>query len=294
MPHAPKQQREKKRGFALFTAIWIVALATVITMAISSLVRSYVQLSASATTSVHLEAAAEAGLTLAINELLNPNENQPWPRDGSAHDVEFDDFALTIQIRDAAGLVDLNTASRDLLAVLFESAGADTTLARRLADQAVDWRDPDRTPTGSGGEADIYNTYDRQRGPKNAPFVALEEIVQLPDFAPRMFDQIQRLATLHSGLVGVDPTAAPQPLLDVIGIEPGFNALAMSSTGPARRLLAASNHTAFVIEIAAADARGSTILRRVTVRLNRSSLPPFKILDWSSPRARVVDHEASP
>lgn len=279
-------ERTKERGFALFTAIWIVALASVITLAITALVRSYVLTSAAANDSFRLEAAAEAGVTMAVAELLTPDSDSLWPKDGSSREMRFDGYSLTVQIRDTAGLVDLNTASRDVLVLLYRAAGASDALSERLADETVDWRDADHTPTGPGGEAEVRDAGGGSFGPKNALFAAQEEVLQLADFDPRLLDAVLRLSTLHSGLVGVDPNFAPAELLEAMGLPAGRDAAALAASGSERRFLSGSSHRAFVIEVTASNTRGARFVRRATVHINRSGAPPFDVLEWSSPRAQ--------
>jgi len=86
-------------------------------------------------------------------------------------------------------LIDINEASDELLASMFESLGFDQTLRNQLVDSIVDWRDIDDVPSLNGAELNDYGQViiGDQRLPRNGPFQSLDELLLVKHMTPEIF-----------------------------------------------------------------------------------------------------------
>lgn len=219
-----KQRRE--RGVALIIVLWILALLTVI--ANNLVFTSRTELLALANTALSMRArlAADAGIHAAIHALVvNTSQTSPPIEDRLRADSvtkhwQFDGFDVEISAADESGKVDLNTASPDLINVLFLAAGATAEAAQVYTDALLDWRDSDDLRRLHGAERQDYEQAGRAGQIANADLVAIEELQSVIGITPEIFQRVIAMATVHSGLPGIDPRFANGALLNAL---PGAN-----------------------------------------------------------------------
>jgi general secretion pathway protein K len=130
---------------------------------------------------------------------------EPGVRRAGAFAVPFADAVVEVSYIGETARVDLNAAPPELLAALFQAAGASPTEARLYADRIVDWRDPDDTKRPSGAEAEDYARAGLPP-PGNRNFVHLAELDQVLGLPAGMRQAIAGAVTVASGKAGVDPT----------------------------------------------------------------------------------------
>lgn len=122
-----------------------------------------------------------------------------------------------VDLRDAAGLLDINTADERALRAYLAAKGFPPVAAGAVADQILDWRDEDRIPRPSGLEQDSYDRLGIVA--RNGRFAALEELLYLPAVSPEVFAFIRRDLTLHAG----DAVSAASAPLAVLAAVPGLD-----------------------------------------------------------------------
>lgn len=158
-------------------------------------------------------AAAEAGVSLAVIDLLGPQAQPRFARDGSPQEITFERFALEVRIQDESGRVDLNAADRALLVALFESAGLELEVAEALADAVEDWRDPDDLRRDQGAEDSDYEAAGRTHGAKDAEFETVEELRAVLGMTAAVYDYLRPLVTVYSKQKGINPRFASEAVL---------------------------------------------------------------------------------
>lgn len=256
-------------------ALGLLALiATSFSLAVRSQLRSTASLAASA----RAEAFADAGVMLALRELLAAREDRTRPRrfpiDGRGIGCMLaDTVALTVTVQDEAGRVDLNAADEAMLTALLRGVGlgADETVA--ITDRILDFRDRDSERRGAGAERPEYAAAGLP-GPKDAAFDAVEELGQVLGLDAALASQIKPLVTVHSGLAGVDPKVASDALLAVLaggyGAAGGARSVSPASgtagTLPAP-LVAISPQQIYAIRSDATTADGARFIRETIVDL---------------------------
>ncbi|HVL39339.1 MAG TPA: type II secretion system protein GspK [Fimbriimonadaceae bacterium] len=154
--------------------------------------------------------AAEAGIQRALAEFLNQPEEltavgDVWETLGSYGSERFvlNDVSFRLQILDASGLVDLNSAPEEQLQRL--------PLTSEQIDSLLDWRSEEREPRPEGAKDEYYNNLPRPYNTKLGPLDSVEELLLVKGFTPAALysrqDNIVSTATLVQG--GEDE----QPLL---------------------------------------------------------------------------------
>lgn len=207
-----------ERGMVLVVVLWIVTLLAVMAGGFAYSMRVETRLATSTVERAQARAWIEAGVAYALAWQLDPEAQQQWPPNGDPREWSFGDGRLRIEVMDAGGLVNLNTADSGLLVTLLAVAGVDPQDRERLADAIQDWRDPDDQALPQGAESAEYRAAGRP-GPKNAPFESVEELGQVLGMAQDLYDRIAGVATVFSYHVGVNPELAPAKLLRALELD---------------------------------------------------------------------------
>ncbi|MET0653448.1 MAG: hypothetical protein ABWY63_13120, partial [Hyphomicrobiaceae bacterium] len=109
------QPEARERGFILIVVISALGVLALVAASFAQITSSHVRAAASAVQSAGAEALADAGVQLAILDLVagQPADaaRRRFAQDGSAHACEADGGGvLVISVQDEAGKVDVNTA----------------------------------------------------------------------------------------------------------------------------------------------------------------------------------------
>jgi general secretion pathway protein K len=172
--------RNRSRGMALITALWMLAILLVLVAGMAAMVHSETQVARNFGGVTVARWAACAGLHRAEVALLALTE-QPYTAlmddDATAgtrlfltsDDEETDLGGATyeVTIEDEAGKLNLNTVPAEVLNVFFPLEATDAIL---------DWRDADSLPGPQGAEDDYYAGLSPPYRCKNGPFETLGEV----------------------------------------------------------------------------------------------------------------------
>lgn len=218
--------RRGERGLALLAVLWVVALLSVMALDVLAAARREGATAGDMAARARLDAAADAGLALAIHALLLA-EAETGARAGSVAryrpgatpmEQEFEGVRLSIAIVDAAGRIDLNQAPPALLARLFEQAAVPRPQAEALAAMIVDWRDEDEVPNGRGGaEREQYRAAGRPVPPRNGLFLSVNEARHLLGMTPDLFERVAPMLTVHGQREAPDPETAGPEVIRALG-----------------------------------------------------------------------------
>lgn len=205
-----RNPNRRRRGVALIAVLWLSLLLAVIAGSLIATTRTELRLSRNLLESARAEALADGGVYLAVFHLLDTDPDTRWRTDGAAHVVELETGRLEIALRDAAGLIDLNTASPALLAGLFRAAGVEPGEAEALAARVADWRDRDEDTRPGGAEQADYDAAGLTARVGNAPFLTPDEVLRVPGIDMALYARIEGAVTVWSRRRGIDPAAAPR------------------------------------------------------------------------------------
>jgi len=259
-------------GFVLISVIWIAGLLAVVTMTFAISVRSHILAGANVISGERAQYIADGMATLTAYRLATaPGGRQTVAINGEAAVCRWSEEAkVSVAVQDQGGLVDLNTASPQLLSGLLTGIGVLQDQATSIFLALRDYRDPDSQRADGGVEPVIYDR--KPFGPKNAPFAVIEELDQIPGLDDDPFHRLLGLVTVHSQQPGIDPATAPDQLLRTLGIGRSFeDGLQFASPSPRR---------VFAIDVAVEMKDRSRYVRHAIVSLLRQPERPFAILAW--------------
>ncbi len=208
----------REGGMVLVIVLWIMTLLAVMAGSFAYSMRVETRLATGTVERAQARALAEAGIAYALAWQLDPEAQKQWPPNGDLREWSFGGGRLRIQVVDAGGLVNLNTANSELLKALLAAAGVDPQNQDRLADAIQDWRDPDDQPLPHGAESGDYRAAGRP-GPKNAPFESVEELGEVLGITRELYERIADVGTVFSYHSGVNPELAPARLLRALGLD---------------------------------------------------------------------------
>lgn len=127
-----------------------------------------------------------------------------------------------VELTDALGGLELNSASDEELRSVLESVGVGGPAARSIAAELIDYRDVDDFVTPGGAEGEAY----RRRGMsiKNGPLTTARELLFLPSMTPGAYRAVRPLICV-GGSGRIHAPTAPAALLAAL---PGMTDTAVS------------------------------------------------------------------
>lgn len=185
-------------------------------------------------------------------------------------------WEVQIEIRDESGKLPINTMSEPLLnRLLEEELDFDFGASRELSSTLLDWTDEDDRRRLNGAESDDYLSENPPYRAANRPLQSLKELQLLKIWKDEFFDedgapneQFARLSSLVSVLNtnSVNLNAAPEPVLDILSLENGWQkeSLFDGLEQPYLKNAPAPNTNNSGVEVS---------LLRITVRLLRGDVP---------------------
>lgn len=215
MNHTKLAGMQKDRGVALVLVLWIVVLLSVIGVSHSRNVRIDMQIARHHLDNARAKAMAEAGLNRAIMELFNKDEQTRWPYNGEVTQMDFEDGVVQIMIRNTAGLVDINTASQDLLEKLFSLVEMEQNKRLELVDAIMDWRDPDDLKRLNGAEDNEYHLEGLDYGTPDRKFFSIGELRYVLGMDTSIYNTISPFITVFSGMGDLNLNVAPVELVNL-------------------------------------------------------------------------------
>ena len=200
-----------QRGVALVLALWLLTLLTILAAGHGYAMRTETKLAIHGVEQARARAIAEAGIWLALADLLQPEPERQWLTDGTPYQLDFNEGLIRLRVQDEAGRIDLNNAHDILLRALLEKAAEPGEDVDYVLNAILDWRDPDNQRRNPGAEDSDYAHagYDA----KDAPFNSIEELRLVAGMTDDIFTRIYPALTLQSRQPGIHPLAAPRAVL---------------------------------------------------------------------------------
>jgi len=277
---------------ALVIVLWLVVLLSVMAAGHTRNTHTDTQLAARHLGHAQARALAEGGIQYAIMELLANESAGQRPVDGTLFSVKIGDDSVTVAIRDATGLVDLNAADAGLLAETLRAGGADETLQRELVDAILDWRDGDNLSHLNGAEDDDYRAAGVPWTARDGAFETIDELKYVLGVQQQLFDRLAPFLTVHSGSSRLALEFAPPYLVAALtGAKDGAVTAPLpgamqsgqdSSTGGVRS-------GTYHVYAGASGTAGSFATVEAVVRIAATQDEPFRFLEWREPsRANLM------
>lgn len=280
-----------QRGMALVIVLLLIVLLGVIATGHASNVHSETRLAMRHIESAKARTLAEAGVQRAIVSLLLQNSDSDWPVNGTLQRLDIDGREISIAIRDATGLVDLNAADAGLLGALLATAGGDPLQQEALVDSILDWRDPDDFTHLHGAEDADYSAAGLTWTARDASFSSVDELRYIIGMTPELFAAIAPYVTVYSGSAGLNMEYAPPFLVSMLTgrtIETAGSKDGLSSNENDRRRrgrVTARNGTYHIYASATGNGDVSASVEAV-VNISAAAEQPWSVLYWREP-ARI-------
>jgi general secretion pathway protein K len=209
---APREPpRATEAGYALVAAVAAILVFAMLALGQVTGMRAAVISGEAEIEQARAAAAVDAGVALAIQHLLDPDDRRRWTMDGRVREARFDAARLLIRIDDERGKVPLNIIVEEQVTKMLELVGLSGEPLRVARDSYLDWLDDDDEPRLDGAESAWY----ARRGitVRNGPVSSIGELARIRGFTPRMVAQLQPFVTVHfAGGVFEIRYAQPQAL----------------------------------------------------------------------------------
>ncbi|WP_296899354.1 general secretion pathway protein GspK [Thiohalocapsa sp.] len=217
-----------QQGIALVLVLWIIALLTIMALGLTTTQRTETALARNQIDAARFRAHAETALALtALNFLSTPLEATPpelvWIPNGVPRTLVLDGMTFTVTVTNEASRIDLNLATRDVLAALIELAQGeedfDPSARDALADAIVDWRDEDDLIQLNGAEDGEYADVGLPYGAGDGPFTSVEELRQVLGMTRALYQRLAPHLTVWTRTDQVEQRfATPEVLVATQGI----------------------------------------------------------------------------
>ena len=273
----------RQHGMALIVVLWLIVLLGIMAAGHSRNTHTDTLLASRQFAAAKARGLAEAGINHTILEMLADNSDRHFPVDGSVFTVDVLNKTVTVAIRDATGLVDLNAANHDLIGAALRACGLSEGRRRDLVDAILDWRDRDDLSHLDGVEDDDYVAAGLPWTSRDGAFMAIDELRYLPGMEQALFERLAPLVTIHSRRGGINLEYAPPILIAALTgdeVEPATPLRERERTGTRRQ---GPRNGTFHIYASATAGSGTTASIEAVVRISRSAQRPFSILEWREP-----------
>ncbi len=203
----------KQRGVALVVVMWVITLIIIMASSFALTIRRETAILADFKTLAQANAMAEAGINIAIKQMLNVDQQARWRSDGTIYELQIDEVPIRITIADESGKIDINQTDGQMLRTILIGRGLKEQDAEKLVSAIIDWRDPDDLLSLNGAEKEEYKAARLTYVPRNKPFETVEELQLVLGMTPVLFSQLEPLITVYSQAKDVNPAKASRELL---------------------------------------------------------------------------------
>ncbi|SMS10798.1 general secretion pathway protein GspK [Pseudomonas viridiflava] len=241
-----KDFHKRQQGVALLVVLWVLAVLSLLLGGLAGWVQLESRQALWLRQNTHALLAAEGGLNMAVQGLLDPAQRKRWVADGRPVALRMDDTQLLVSIRSERGKLDLNSAPAADIARLLQACGANRNLASSIA-----------------------QTVEAQRDDGQAPLRVVEEIRQLPGMTQALYTRLLPEVTLWSGLDRPDPAFASALLRRALSL-------------PTQSAVGADAGEVLAIDSRAERPGGVVALLQTIVLLSPSEggAQPYRVLRW--------------
>ncbi|NCF16397.1 MAG: general secretion pathway protein GspK [Gammaproteobacteria bacterium] len=278
--------KSRQQGMALIIVLWLIVLLSVMAAGHARNVHTDVTLASRQVEIAKARGLAEAGINHVILEMLADESTLEIPIDGTVFPVGVYDDVVTLAVRNATGLVDLNSAGAELLDDMLRACGVEDADRPALIDSILDWRDRDDLTHLNGIEDKDYFAAGLPWSSRDDAFKTIDELKYLPGVDQGLFERMAPLVTVYSGRSGIDIENAPPILVRMLAGEEIVPATQQGDADSARRR--GRQNGTFHIYASVAAGGGTMAAVEAVVTTSRSASQPVRIREWREPPRQVL------
>ena len=207
-----------ERGFVIIAVLWILAALAALATIFSVYLSNSAQALAVNDSGLKAEALVSASLELTTYQLLLAGD-KARPALGSFR-FRLDNADVLVSYTSEAARIDLNFASKEMLANLFAVLGADQQAAKEYADRTVGWRTRPKADRANDEEA-LYGAAGLGYSPRQSLFTHVNELSLVLGLPPILVDRALPFVTVFNGSSNVDVLiAVPEVIAALPGMTP--------------------------------------------------------------------------
>jgi general secretion pathway protein K len=269
-PDGPARREENwsaADGFVLIPVLLALGVFGFVAMLLTETVANEVKANARLLRQAEAEAWANGLVQLTAYQLAAGGDSiarGALPVNGTPLTCRIGKGTATIEVLDAAGLVDINFAPPDVLEQLFVGLEAPQGEAAQLSANITDFRGLDAIGDSKMAE---YLEEGRAFGPKNSPFATVGELEQVLGMTRMLFSRVRPFVTVQSRMPYIDSNVASNQML------------AMQLPN-AFELPVAKTRT-FVVRASAHNAGRTHFVREAAVELSQRAASGFLLREWN-------------
>jgi general secretion pathway protein K len=208
MPKSPDLD-PSEGGYALLAAVTAVAAFGYLAFQVLAVNQGGTALVAAQIQKARLEAAADAGLAIALQGVAVEDRAGRWSIDGRTRDARFDGVDLAITVEDERGKVPLATLTDAQARALFFGAGATGEQLEALVSEYRNWV----TDPATGVDLVTEHLPPSNGQPvRRGPMLTVSELAALPDMTAELYARIAPVVTVFPGDSGPFRPANASPL----------------------------------------------------------------------------------
>jgi general secretion pathway protein K len=307
----------KQDGFIIVAVLWMIAA-----LAVLAAIYTRFALTTAVAASVHEDRLRAEGLISAAIELTAYQLTASQPASGlatvnpaaspaganaeravqptasqmptrGAFSFRLGRAGVTVEYQSEAARIDLNVASKEMLAGLFRTLGAEPDNANYYGDRIVGWRKKGEV-AGENEEATAYRVAGIAYKPRQAPFQSTAELWLVLGIPQILKERALPFLTVYSGQSDVDaenaapeivaslPNMTPERLGDVLQqrASPAPFAQAQSNQPGANQKPAGPPAQSFRLNIRLVLENGRRVGAEVVILVLQDGDEPYRVLSW--------------
>lgn len=221
---AQRRCRRGEGGVALAILVWFLAAMSLLVAGIVMQARIDIKLTQFHVARARAEAVADGAIQLALAHTMQPvKDGESTPQVLQSLVYPLGDLNVKVAFTPLSGLINLNEAPEELLALLFLTVeGLEESAARELAFNVVEWRTPGQHADGDmQSSAREYARGDVETVDPTDPgamssrrFEAIEDLLLVAGIDRRVYESVQdAIYVSQEGQSGVDWATAPVVIL---------------------------------------------------------------------------------
>jgi general secretion pathway protein K len=277
-------RRDPRRGMILVSVLWSIALMTALAWAASTTFRGLSSVMSVGRDRVKIEGLLTAGLEAAAG--IVKAADAPIPEIETT--INLEGGAVHVRLSDEGGRIDIGHAPLPVLVSLLHAVGAPSA-ANTVAQQIVDWRDPEG---GRSAAARLSNA--SPRNPSDQVFSDVRQLANIPGMEPKWVAAMEPLTTVF-GSETVNPLTASAGVIAALpGVDPArlnsflaLRALPLQdpnslgpALGPAQQYVKVAPQQAVAVELTAELVDGYRDAARAVIVLLQDDREPYRVLAW--------------
>ena len=270
-------------GFALIMVLWFLVLIAAISTYLMANTRSETAIARNIRAAAAAEALADGAVAQAVFNQTAKATADRWRLDGKPHPISLLGGEAIILLYDENQKINPNHASDALMTALFETAGVERGLARRLGPSIADWVGSETEPRALGAEMRQYMDAGRSYGPPNALIESIDELQLVLGMTPEILALVRPYLTIHTESTEPNGNNFPvvvQRALALAARASMIDAGTEREAAPVAASSGVSNEDIVRVVVTARASNGGVFVRDAVLQLDFANPKGYVVLDW--------------